>query len=129
MNGRHSRGWALALIVVLTGMGLGMVAGITDGPPGSKGPETAFAVIVIGVVYFALYRGPVGKAIGKMLEGDRSALDDESDNRIYDLETRVNELSMDQQRVAELEERIDFAERLLARRGEAPELPLHRTPV
>jgi hypothetical protein len=32
-------------------------------------------------------------------------------------------------RVPELEERVDFAERLLANRPDNVELPLHRTPV
>jgi len=129
MNGRHSRGWALAFIIVLTGMALGLLGGISDGPRSNKGPETVFAIIAAGAMYFALFRGPVGKAIAKMLEGDAVAADDDAVNRIYELESRVAELSLDQQRVAELEERLDFAERLLAQRQDAPEFPMHRTPV
>jgi hypothetical protein len=129
MNGRHSRGWAFALIVALTGMGLGLLGGISDGPRDTKGPETVFAIIAAAAMYFAIFRGPVGKAIGKMLEGDTPGLDDDAGNRMYEIESRVAELSADQQRVAELEERLDFAERMLAQRRELPEFPLHRTPV
>jgi uncharacterized coiled-coil protein SlyX len=128
MNGRHSRGWGLALILVLTGMGLGLLGGITDGPRGNKGPETVFAIIAVGAMYFALFRGPVGKAVGRMLEGDPPTMDDDADHRMYELESRVAELSADQLRIAELEERLDFAERLLAQRHDAPEFPTHRTP-
>ena len=34
-----------------------------------------------------------------------------------------------ERRMAELEERLDFAERLLTSRSDAAQLPLHRTPV
>ena len=128
MSGRHSRGWGFALIVVLTGMGLGLLGGLTDGPRSNKGPETVFAMIAAGAIYYALYRGPVGKAIAKMLEGDSSTMDDDAVNRMYDLEVRVAELSADQMRVAELEERLDFAERLLAQRNDAAQLLMEQTP-
>jgi hypothetical protein len=36
--------------------------------------------------------------------------------RVEDLEARLAELSLEQQRVGELEERLDFTERLLAQR-------------
>jgi hypothetical protein len=129
MNGRHSRGWAFALIIVLTGMGLGLLGGISDGPRSNKGPETVFAIIAVGAIYFALFRGPVGKAIAKMLEGEHSAPEEDVVNRVYELEARAGETAMDQQRIAELEERLDFAERLLAQRGERDRLPMENTPV
>lgn len=42
---------------------------------------------------------------------------------VADLQARVAELEAEQGRVAELEERLDFAERLLAKSGEAERLP------
>ena len=39
--------------------------------------------------------------------------------RLFDLEHRVAELEMAQERMLELEERVDFAERLLAQRAES----------
>lgn len=44
--------------------------------------------------------------------------------RIFQLEDRVAELEARQERVLELEERLDFAERLLAQRREAQSLGL-----
>ena len=40
--------------------------------------------------------------------------------RVEELERRVGELEAGQRRVAELEERLDFAERLLAQQRDAP---------
>jgi hypothetical protein len=60
-------------------------------------------------------------------EGDlREELDDA---RIRHLEDRFAEGDLDRQHVAELDERLDFAERLLSRRNEPDHLPMHRTPV
>ena len=115
MSRNSSRGWALALVIALTGMGLGVVAGLADESRNSRGPEIALGMVVVGAIYFALIRGPVGTAIARMLEGEHSNEDDTA-MRVYDLESRINELTVEQQRVAELEERVDFTERLLAQR-------------
>ena len=48
---------------------------------------------------------------------------DESTVRMEDLEYRVADLEQAQQRVLELEERLDFAERLLARQRDHEQLP------
>ena len=42
---------------------------------------------------------------------------------VADLQARVAELEAERGRVAELEERLDFAERMLARQSEALQLP------
>lgn len=54
----------------------------------------------------------------------RLALDSETSGawRMADVESRVAELEALHQRVAELEERLDFNERLLAQQHEAPRL-------
>jgi tetrahydromethanopterin S-methyltransferase subunit G len=44
------------------------------------------------------------------------------------VEDRLAELSGEHHRVAELEERVDFAERMLAQRQVPAPLPLNRTP-
>jgi hypothetical protein len=51
--------------------------------------------------------------------GGKEHLADEAE-RVEELERRVVELEARQQRVAELEERLDFAERLLAQQRDAP---------
>jgi len=55
----------------------------------------------------------------KWARGGKERLADEGE-RVEELERRVGELEARQQRVAELEERLDFAERLLAQRRDAP---------
>jgi hypothetical protein len=79
-------------------------------------------------IFFALLRGPVGKAIGRMLE-TRDARDKLDDERFRQLDERLAEGELDRQHVAELEERLDFAERLLAGRDDRASLLRERTPV
>jgi hypothetical protein len=50
-------------------------------------------------------------------------------DEVADLRERMAELEGSGARLQELEERVDFAERLVAKRDEAERLPLHRTPV
>jgi len=69
---------------------------------------TAFAFVIIKVL------GPIAVAIGHRIRGRR---DDPSDHR---LAAEVDELRT---RLAEVEERLDFAERLLARGAEADQIP------
>ena len=45
------------------------------------------------------------------------------------IHARLAEVDALQGRLMEVEERLDFAERMLAQRNEAPQMPLHRTPV
>lgn len=51
---------------------------------------------------------------------ERSGAGRVEDERIAELEQRVAELELDRARVGELEERLDFAERLLASSSERP---------
>ena len=85
-----------------------------------------FLPVLEGIILTAVVGIPVGayaaivatRAIwvkgepGKAAPGELEALHD-----------RVNELEAQVAHLAELEERVDFAERLLARRVDAPELP------
>lgn len=80
-----------------------------------------FMVPIAFVVSFAavaILRGPLGKAIadriaGRHLDGDASA-------ETVALHGEIEELRF---RVSEVEERLDFAERLLARQGRQGALP------
>ncbi len=113
MSGRGARGLGVLLTLALTGMGLVFIATVVDMARRIDNPMPALGAIVCGVVLASLFFGPVGKAIGKMLEGE-SRPDDDTVMRLEDVEARLAELSLEQQRVAELEDRLDFAERLLA---------------
>lgn len=122
MSGRQeSKFWGVTLTLGLTGMGLFFLFAVMEESRSVNNPVPVFSAIAAGGILFALLRGPVGKAIGKMLEG-HTASDDQAVQRIEQLEDRVNDLLIDQQRVVELEERLDFAERLLAQREPLAEL-------
>ena len=54
---------------------------------------------------------------------------DQLSDEIGQIQDRLAELNAVGLRIHELEERVDFAERLLANRPDHTELPLHRTPV
>ena len=81
-------------------------------------------VITIAIAGTIVLRGPLGRALARAIEvgagGGRSP-DDEA--RVVQLEQRVAELEAGQTRVAELEERLDFAERMLARSESMARLP------
>jgi hypothetical protein len=75
--------------------------------------------VVIGIVVFCLgmariLRGPVGDALGDRLRHGRRSRTDAA------LMTELDELKM---RLVEIEERLDFAERLLAAGREVDQLP------
>ena len=123
MSGRQeSKFWGVTLTLGLTGMGLFFLFATMEESRGMPNPAMpVFAAIAAAAMFVALIRGPVGKAMAKMLEG-QPVQDDQSSVRIDQLEDRFSELGMDQLRVAELEERLDFAERLLAQREPVGEL-------
>lgn len=59
--------------------------------------------------------GPFGQAVKRMLADRPTALPVESSAEFYDLHDQVQALSLETQRMQELEDRLGFAERLLAR--------------
>lgn len=76
-------------------------------------------VLVTGSLAFGLVRifnGPVGQALGRRLQGRSGAADPEVLNEVMDLR---HQLEAVQERLADAEERLDFSERLLARRAES----------
>ena len=81
-------------------------------PAADVAPVLISVVLTAGLAVVLVLRGPVGRALARRIEGgavpDESALE-----RIGQLEHRVAELETGQQRVAELENRLEFAERLL----------------
>ena len=115
VNKGGSKVLGMLLVIALAGMSLVYLGG-TISELSRRGLEFVLAALAGGGVFFWLMlRGPVGKAIASLLEGD-TPNDEELVMRVEDLEARLAELSLEQQRVGELEERLDFAERLLATR-------------
>jgi len=69
---------------------------------------SAFAFVIVKVL------GPIAVAIGHRIRGGRNSAPD------HQLAAEVDELRT---RLAEAEERLDFAERLLARGAQADQIP------
>lgn len=81
-------------------------------------------VVTLAAAVTVILRGPVGRGLGRAMKlGASGGVPPEQDARIAQLEQRVAELEAAQHRLAELEERMDFAERLLTRGEPAGRLP------
>lgn len=76
-------------------------------------PMMMMIVLCLTVGATVILRGPVGKALARRLEGKAGA-DPALTERIDELEHRLGEMEQERIRIGELEERLDFAERLLA---------------
>ncbi len=97
--------------------------------PASNVPEWVppFLAIVLLICIGAWLLMPLVRAWAKRIEGrggDPAVMDE-----LAQLRERVAELEQGDAHLAELAERLDFAERLLAQRNDYSQLPLHRTPV
>ena len=90
-------------------------------PPWMVMPPQVLAIIAIAAVAgIALVLYPIAKALARRLEG--RGVSQDLLQQMDELRERVRDLEASQHRVAELEERLDFTERLLAQRRDA-ELP------
>jgi hypothetical protein len=84
------------------------------------------AVILLfgGGTLFLLSISPIGKALAaKMLGRATVALGDEASEELKELRREIEELRHAGTQVAELSERVDFLERLVAQQREAQRLP------
>jgi hypothetical protein len=118
MRSTLSRVFGVLVAVSLAGMALMFMAISVDEIGNGELTAAVAVMLVAGVgIFGSLALGPVGRAVGRMIEGDGSR-DETLHDAIRDLDDRVHELSMDSPRVRELEERLEFAERLLARQSE-----------
>lgn len=81
-----------------------------------------------GAAMVALVVGPIGKALARRIAGGKNppgvTTGEMNAERVSELEHRMGELELAQARIAELEERLDFAERMLAHPGAEPEKAL-----
>ena len=85
-------------------------------------PPPVFVMVIFAIIAGSvIVLGPLVRAISRRIEGRTE--DVELRREIEELRMRVREIEGEQARFAELEERIDFAERLLAQgRSEAARL-------
>jgi len=91
-------------------------------PPGDIAPVLMGIAVMLGLTATAVLRGPLGKALARRLEGP-AALPDTSAQQLEDLQVRLADLEVQVGRMHELEERLDFTERLLARQADPGRLP------
>ena len=88
-------------------------------PPDIAARLIIMMTLIVGGGLVLILRGPVGRAMARRLEGS-SGTAPELAARVDELESRVAELEQERARTTELEERVDFAERLIARQDQAP---------
>ncbi len=118
MSGGRSKGLGILLTGGIVAAAFTFLMVVLDESRGFDNPMP-LVVLAAGVVMLAGFvRSSIGRAIGRMLDDDRDALpDDQLVMRVEDIEARLQELSLEQSRVMELEGRLDFAERMLTARG------------
>ena len=97
---------------------LGLLAALLD--PGDEAPLIGMVIIAASVLAILILR-PLVMALSKRVQG--KVEDPGLADRVRELEGRVHELEDAAHRTAELEERLDFAERLLTQQREANKLP------
>lgn len=86
-------------------------------------PAPVFVIVAIAIVAgLVLVLFPLMRAIARRIEG-RHQLDPAIQEELEELRARVGEVDGLQHRVAELEERVDFTERMLAQRAAPERLP------
>ena len=91
------------------------------GPPWDAMPPQVFVLVFLAMIAGAvIILWPLMRALGRRLEGrvGDPALRAEMD----DLRSRMLDVEGQQVRIAELEERVDFAERLLAQSQDKPRI-------
>lgn len=115
MSGKSSRGAGMFLVLGLAGMAAIVLAIVVDASRYATHPGPMFAGLIgLGGMGWLLLRGPVGKAIASMLEGGTAEADMLVNGRVAELEDRLHELSLETQRLMEIEDRLEFAERMIA---------------
>lgn len=119
MGSKFSKLVAMLMVITMLGMGIGFMAFLLLEVLGRGLEGVILGMGGLAGVSLILFRGPMGKALANMLEGASTGTEDPMlGMRIADLEDRLQEISLETQRMTELEDRLDFAERLLARQAD-----------
>jgi hypothetical protein len=79
-----------------------------------------FLAVAVGAI--AVFFGPIGSAVARRIDGSKHQRST-TDQPIGELQRRIEQLEADRVRLAELEERLDFAERVLAQSEQPARLP------
>jgi hypothetical protein len=86
------------------------------------GEVIAMMTLFVSVAATIVLRGPLGKALADRIAGRAARAPDTE--LTGELDRTQSELDALKQRLAEVEERQDFAERLLSQQGEGPRVGL-----
>ena len=127
MSGKFGRFLGMTLVLSLVILAGGFMIYLLEEGSGGGFEFLLLGLAALGGFGWLIFRGPVGKALASMLEGGANPDDQMLASRVADLEDRLQEVSLETQRFLEIEERLEFTERLLAqhtdpgrRLGEAP---------
>lgn len=131
-TGSHSRSgdgstkWLIGGVVAALGMGAFFLAFMAEqlriGGAGGPGP-LVIVTMLGGGMFLSVALGPIGKAVGKrILEGGSSSDGDALEEDIHDLRLQSDDL---RQTLLEMQERLDFTERMLAGGRERTPEELH----
>ena len=112
--GRGLDGVELIIQVAVTLLLMVMVTAVDKGPDGPPDALLVPAIAVVSLLILAIRRRRALRA---------AAPDEAAAARLDELEDRLAHLEAGQERLLELEERLDFAERLLAQVPAAERLP------
>jgi hypothetical protein len=86
-------------------------------------PPLILMIVLASLLAATVILWPIARAFARRLEG-KGTVDLGLRSDIEHLHRRLGEVDVLQARVSELEERLDFTERMLARPAEAPAPPL-----
>lgn len=86
------------------------------------GPQIVVMIVLAALVATTIILWPIMRALGRRME-HRGGPDPSLRAEIQQMNQRLADVDAMQLRLAELEERLDFAERLLAQAKEAERLP------
>ncbi|MGE5926551.1 MAG: hypothetical protein ACM357_04305 [Gemmatimonadota bacterium] len=108
------------LPVVMQGPEPNVEVFLPPGPP--PGEMILIAMTIVAALIGAIYiLGPIARAFARRIEG--KGIDPALQDELHALRERVGEVDGLRERLMELEERVDFAERLLAKAPQAERLP------
>ena len=74
-------------------------------------------MVISGIVLWGFFKSEIARAIGERIRGRKHAIDGEAGDapHVAELEQKIEDM---QGQIAEMAERLDFAERLLAQKRE-----------
>ncbi|HEX9754961.1 MAG TPA: hypothetical protein VGA42_04605 [Gemmatimonadales bacterium] len=104
----------ILLLAIVLGAVLGLFGIVVNAPPEQSKIAGAMSIVALIALGVGL-RGPLGRAIATLVgAGDDSRAGEERARLAAQLDELMEELRSTRDEVGELQERVDFAERLLA---------------